>query len=318
MISGTIAGISSFTVYPLGEITIPRTSYSYYYISYTPSSASGTMWIKSTSTATIVSYQLSSYSGMLNFGNSYTQYLSFESFTCSSIETNIPRFKTYGTFSECGTLQRANLYNCISLASGAFENCFSLSQISLPVCKYIGDSAFCRCSSLFQVNLPKCEYIGYNTFFNCLSLSQISLPVCSYLSSYAFFNCPKLSQVSLPMCEYIGEYAFYDCYKLSQVSLPMCEYIGNNAFGFCWSLSQVSLPMCSYIGSSAFYSCKSLSIITLGYSGVCSLYDSKVFSYTLITRSTGSIYVPSSLVSAYKSASVWRFYTRIIQSYPGL
>ena len=318
MISGTIAGISSFTVYPLGEITIPRTSYSYYYISYTPSSASGTMWIRSTSTATFVSYQLSSYSGMLNFGNSYTQYLSFESFTCSSIETNIPRFKDYGTFFECGTLQRANLYNCTSLASGAFENCFSLSQISLPVCKYIGDSAFCRCSSLFQVNLPKCEYIGDNAFYNCLSLSQISLPVCSYLSSHTFFTCHKLSQVSLPMCEYIGGDAFFDCIKLSQVSLPVCKYIANNAFEFCWSLSQISLPMCSYIGSSAFYNCDSLSIITLGYSGVCSLYNSNVFSNTLITRSTGSIYVPSSLVSAYKSASVWRFYTRIIQSYPGL
>ena len=318
MISGTIAGISSFTVYPLGEITIPRTSYSYYYISYTPSYASGTMWIKSTSTATLVSYQLSRYSGMLNFGNSYTQYLSFESFTCSSIETNIPRFKTYGTFSECRTLQRANLYNCTSLASGAFENCFSLSQISLPVCKYIGDSAFCRCSSLSQVNLPNCLYLGDNCFYNCTSLSQISLPVCSYLSRHAFFTCHKLSQVSLPICEYIGEYAFYDCIKLSQVSLPVCKYIANNAFDFCWILSQVSLPMCSYIGSSAFCNCDSLSIITLGYSGVCSLYDSKVFSNTLITRSTGSIYVPSSLVSAYKSASVWRFYTRIIQSYPGL
>ena len=123
MISGTIAGISSFTVYPLGEITIPRTSYSYYYISYTPSYASGTMWIKSTSTATLVSYQLSSYSGMLNFGNSYTQYLSFESFTCSSIETNIPIFKTYGTFFECGTLQRANMASsCIGYARSWKKN----------------------------------------------------------------------------------------------------------------------------------------------------------------------------------------------------
>ena len=75
MISGTIAESSSFTVYPLGEITIQRLSY---YISYTPSSASGTMWIKSNSTATPVSYQISSYSGMLKFGNSYPKYLSFE------------------------------------------------------------------------------------------------------------------------------------------------------------------------------------------------------------------------------------------------
>ena len=275
MISGTIAGSSSFTVYPLGEITITRPSYSYYYIAYTPSTASGTMWIASSINATPVSYQLSSYSGMLKFGDSYPQYLSFESCNWRRIETNIPLFDKAKVFANCSTLQKADLYSCTALSSS---------------------NAFASCSSLSQVSLPMCRHIGYWTFYGCTSLSQ----------------------VSLPMCEYIGEDAFYNCYKLSQVSLPVCKYIANNAFGFCWSLSQVSLPMCSYIGSSAFYSCKSLSIITLGCSGVCSLYDSKVFSYTLITRSTGSIYVPSSLVSAYKSASVWRFYTRIIQSYPGL
>ena len=182
MISGTIAGSSSFTVYPLGEITITRPSY---YISYTPSSASGTMWIKSTSTATPVSYQISSYSGMLKFSNNYTQYLSFESCTWSSIETNIPMFNESLTFARCSTLQNADLYNCTSLSLRTFQYCTSLSQVSLPVCSYIGSSAFIYCYSLSYISLPVCTYIGGEAFFVCSSLSQVSLPVCSYIDIWA-------------------------------------------------------------------------------------------------------------------------------------
>ena len=292
MISGTIAGSSSFTVYPLGEITITRPSSSYYYISYSPSTASGTMWIKSNSTATPVSYQISSYSGMLKFSNNYTQYLSFESCTWSSIETNIPMFNESLTFARCSTLQNADLYNCTSLSLRTFQYCTSLSQVSLPVCSYIGSSAF----------------------IYCYSLSYISLPVCTYIGGEAFFVCSSLSQVSLPVCSYIEDYAFGHCSSLTSINLPMCSYIGSSAFVYCSSLSQISLPVCEVIKEAAFLGCTSLSIITLGYSGVCMLDLSIAFLNTQITSSTGSIYVPASLVSAYKSASNWSQYSAIIRS----
>ena len=295
MISGIIAESSSFTVYPLGEITIPRPSSSYYYISYSPSTASGTMWIRSTSTADPVSYQLSSYSGMLDFGDSYPQYLSFESCNWSSIKTNIPMFNESLAFARCSTLQNADLYSCTSLSTNAFLYCSSLSQVSLPMCGYIGNGAFS----------------------DCRSLSKISLPMCSYIDNGAFFNCRSLSQISLPMCSYIDLNAFNGCTSLIQISLPACSNIEYQAFAFC-GLSQISLPMCGYIGAGAFRYCSSLNSITLAYSGVCSLDNLNVFSETPITSSTGSIYVPASLVGAYKSASNWSQYSAIIQSYLGL
>lgn len=291
MISGTIAGISSFTVYPLGEITIPRP----YYISYIPSTASGTMWVKSASDATPVSYQISSYSGMLKFGNSYPQYLSFKSCNWISIKTNIPMFNESLAFARCSTLQNADLYNCTSLSLSAFQFCTSLSQVSLPMCGYIGSCAFS----------------------DCRSLSKISLPVCTYIEDGAFFNCRSLSQISLPMCSYIDLNAFNGCTSLIQISLPACSDIEYQAFAFCNKLTQVYLPMCGYIGAGAFRYCSSLSIITIGYSSVCSL-GSDAFYNTKITSSTGSIYVPASLVSAYKSATYWSYFSAIIQSYPGL
>ena len=110
----------------------------------------------------------------------------------------------------------------------------------------------------------------------------------------------------------IGNSAFGSCISLSQVSLPMCSYIGSYAFQSCGSLKQVSLPKCSYIGNYAFVFCYELNTITIGYSGICSLNNISTFEYTLITSSTGDIYVPASLVNAYKSASGWKYYSNRI------
>ena len=133
--------------------------------------------------------------------------------------------------------------------------------------------------------------------------------MCSYISESAFYNCDSLTQVSLPVCTGIKTGAFYYCISLSQIELPMCSYISESAFYKCISLSQIELPMCSYIGYEAFYGCSSLSIITIGYSSVCSLIGSAVFTSTQITSSTGSIYVPASLIDSYKSAKHWSYFS---------
>ena len=154
--------------------------------------------------------------------------------------------------------------------------------------------------------------IGNSAFGSCILLSQVSLPMCSYIGEAAFLYCRSLSQVSLPMCSYIGEAAFNECKSLSQISIPMCSYIGSYAFRSCGSLKQVSLPKCSYIGNYAFLFCYELNTITIGYSGICSLNNISAFEYTQITSSTGDIYVPASLVNAYKSASGWKYYSNRI------
>ena len=221
------------------------------------------------------------------------------------------------------TIQTVNLPYATSVGASAFRSCASLTQVSLPVCEYIGDNAFYSCSSLSQANIPMCSIISYNAFRSCASLTQLSLPVCEYIGEDAFHHCSSLSQMDLPVCSYIGGNAFRNCISLSQVSLPVCRYIADGTyvgglgnvsgtFCNCSLLTRVDLPMCSYIGTRAFYSCNSLSIITIGYSSVCSLGGTNTFNDTQITSSTGSIYVPASLVDAYKSATNWsRFSTQI-------
>lgn len=208
-----------------------------------------------------------------------------------------------------GDINIINLDNSASFViSNAFKDNKNIQTVNLPYATSVGNFAFQSCTSLNQVNLPVCSHIGSNAFYRCYSLSQINLSVCSYIGSNAFYGCSSLSQANLPVCSYIGNSVFFNCFLLSQASLPLCEYIGSGAFRTC-SLQSLSLPVCSYIGGLAFYGCSSLSIITIGYSGICSLGDARTFETTQITSSTGSIYVPASLVDAYKSANYWSMYS---------
>ena len=153
------------------------------------------------------------------------------------------------------------------------------------------------------------SFVASSAFKGNTTVQTVNLPYATRVGYSAFYACSLLNQVSLPMCSSIGNYAFYNCGSLTQVSLPVCSSIGNNAFYNCGSLTQVSLPVCRYIAGDVFAFCRSLSIITIGYSSICSLNTSNVFLGTKITSSTGSIYVPTSLVDSYKSATNWSYFS---------
>ena len=110
--------------------------------------------------------------------------------------------------------------------------------------------------------------------------------------------------------------AFYFNKTIKTVNLPYVTSVGDSAFYYCTSLSQVSLPMCSIIGGNALWECSLLSIITIGYSGICSLTSSGAFNGTQITSSLGSIYVTASLVDSYKSATNWSYFSTQIFPIP--
>ena len=153
------------------------------------------------------------------------------------------------------------------------------------------------------------SFVKSNAFMNNITIQTVNLPYATTVGNNAFQNCSSLKQVDLPMCKFIGFGAFSGCRSLAQVSLPVCSYIVYYAFQNCSSLKQVDLPMCSKIEDGVFRSCSSLSIITIGYSNICSLNGSNVFSNTPIAKGTGSIYVPASLVDTYKSARNWSYFS---------
>lgn len=135
------------------------------------------------------------------------------------------------------------------------------------------------------------------------------------IGNYAFTDCVNLTSVSFPEATSIGNSAFYYCNKLTSVSFPNVTSIGNSAFRSCPSLTSVSFPKATSIGSNAFYSCFKLTSIYLTNSTVCTLSNSNAFTSTPIggysarASTYGSIYVPASLLTAYKNATNWTYFS---------
>lgn len=248
----------------------------------------------------------------------------------------------------CQNLTSVNFPVCSYIGNYAFRDCSRLTSVSFPVCSYIGRYAFQFCSNLTSISFPACSYIEDNAFYCCSSLTSVSFPVCSRINGYTFYGCDSLASVNFPVCSYIGSDAFCACNGLTSASFPRCSSIEYYAFFLCESLALVNFPMCSYISgyafgacssltsadfggnstiskcviySYAFSSCTSLTNLTLRYSFVAALSNINAFintplSISTLTGSFGSIYVPASLVNAYKSATNWATYADRITAIP--
>ena len=238
------------------------------------------------------------------FDSSYFKFAYYSNLREAKLN-NIKSIKS-AFFSGCTSLTTVNLPMCEYVDNDAFHECVSLTSIDLPNCSYVGSSAFRLCTSLQSANLPKCEYVGNEGFNNCSPLQSIYLPNCSYVGDKAFNNCFSLSTVNLPMCEYVGSSAFANCSSLQSVNLPMCSYVNYYTFEDCKSLQSLNLPNCYKLSNCAFYGCRSLSTIYIGTS-ISTVCEIKGDTFTM-TNSSFSVFVPMSLVDAYKSALYWSNY----------
>ena len=323
---------SSFPVYTYGEMI-----YKSFYIKWTPSYVSSGTFSVGGRIHNYSDYSngvFSEFDGVVIEGDEFGP----STVSITYLETNITDGEFFGV--TMNSLNSAYLPDCRILGTssyttpphqgGGFAHCTSLSKVSLPVCEVVGGAAFQDCHTLKSITLPSCRYVGNGAFNNCSSLSYVNLPVCSYIDGYAFQSCRSLRNIelpqceriegaafmwcgfysiSLPMCSYLSGGVFYGCSSLSYIDLPVCEVLDGGVFRNCNHLSSIVLPVCSSIGPYAFQSCTILKSITLGSTSVCSLANSEVFSNTDILSYSGSIFVPSSLVSAYKRASGWKFFS---------
>ena len=220
---------------------------------------------------------------------------------------------------DCSALQ--SIYVPASLVD-AYKSATNWSYYSSIIYPFVGPNlSFDSTTGLLSGN---CSYSLFPDELNSFlsdnnidraSIIQVSLPLLRFIDGFsAFASCSNLISVSLPACEDVGAQAFRSCTSLSDVYIPNCTTVEAAAFRDCKELQSISLPVCSYIGNYAFLFCYELNTITIGYSGICSLEGIYAFEYTQITSSTGSIYVPASLVNAYKSATNWSQYSNRIYS----
>lgn len=226
-------------------------------------------------------------------------------------------------FQFCGNIGDLVFPLCSSINNAVFAGC-RISTFEGPIVRQMGRSAFLGCSFLTRVSLPHCVTVGGSAFADCYSLSSISLPFLSGLepntASYMFRYCNRLENAYMPYIEQMASYCFYRCSALSYFYAPGC-WRGNTerTFGDCINLK--SVVMATAAGSSIFQGCTSLESLYLVNGRVTNLGLINNFASTPMSDSSylghyGSIYVPSSLVEQYKSATNWITYSDRITSLP--
>ena len=183
-----------------------------------------------------------------------------------------------------------------------------ITSISGSEVTFIDDSAFEGCSSLASVSFPSLVEIKAGVFRQCTSLQTLSLPSLTTLGIDNIRQCANLVSVSIPNAAKLPSNTFYDNGKMTSVDVSSVTETANGAFQQCYALEFLDFPMLTKIGASTFYNTRKLSTLVLRSQNVVTLDNVNAFTNTAITgynSGSGTIYVPSSLISSYQTASNW-------------
>jgi hypothetical protein len=214
-----------------------------------------------------------------------------------------------------GTITSYSNETLTKARAGIFMSCTNLSTVNLPACQTVDNYAFYQCTSLSSINIPQCISVKTNAFQYCSKLTEVNMPLCTTVDTSGFANCSQLTSINLSACTKINNYAFNYCTTLTEVELPACQMLTNSAFSNCHLLATASLPTITNIYAGVFNRCYNLKSLYLISSSICMLSNSNAFAstpiggYSTSAGTYGSIYVPTSLVDAYKSATNWAYFS---------
>lgn len=158
----------------------------------------------------------------------------------------------------------------------------------------IGAAAFQTCKSLVSVIGNNIETISFNAFRDIFTAG---------VAKTVAFSFPELLTVSSSAFDQTsGTIAG----SSAAFSAPKLQNIQSNAFRR-FPITELTLPAVTLIRAGAFSGCP-LASLTLPGETVPTLESADAFSGTPIADGTGLIYVPVSLVSAYRAATNWAAY----------
>lgn len=140
------------------------------------------------------------------------------------------------------------------------------------------------------------------------------------LRTRACQGATNLITVNLPLVTSLGSYAFYSCSGLETATLPKLTSVSTQAFYGCSKLKHADCGNLANISAQTFNACSALTELILRKTGsICTLSNVNAVNNTPIGKGTGYVYVPSSLVDSYKSATNWSGFAdqfRAIEDYP--
>lgn len=162
----------------------------------------------------------------------------------------------------------------------------------------IGNSAFSRCTNLHLTTLPSSlTTIGLGAFSQCTGLTTLTCNGnITTLGNTAFTGSGtrtmNLTDVRFP-----------------NLSISMGSVFGNSTVGnACTQLQILDAGLITAIQSNAFLNCIKLQTLILRKTSVVTLNNFNAFTSTPFSgynNLSGVVYVPSSLISEYQSASNW-------------
>lgn len=162
-------------------------------------------------------------------------------------------------------------------------------------------------------------YYGDNRYSVTIGCNEIASTINSANTKNTGYDIGDLTDVNVSenCITKIGFGAFSGATQLSGLTLnSRIIQVAQNAFNSCSSLTGIILPnTIRDIGKQAFYNCTHLRTITIMATNPPSL-GTDALKRTLAITTSGSIYVPSSAVNTYKSASGWSNYSDNIRAIP--
>lgn len=184
----------------------------------------------------------------------------------------------YGLFQQCGNITSLTVNGlkwvptriCTMDGVGNTQSNPALTSVSFPDAVFPGQRAFAACKNLRTASFPNLQ----NAYFNY-----------SRLDEYMFSGCTALTSVDIGNVNRICQWMFQNCTSLTELELKAVTNIEANAFN----------------GSS------SLATIIIRSTAVPTLDNINAFTNTPFAsgKAGGTLYVPSSLISSYQSATNW-------------
>lgn len=151
-------------------------------------------------------------------------------------------------------------------------------------------------------------------------ITEYSNPTLTYIGPYAFSGT-SIASLNLPSLTTIGGYAFYECTTLANVTFQSLTEVPYNGLRQYKGLVKADFYVLKKIGQNGFYQCTNFETLIIRTNSVCTLVAGTIFNGSKIFSGTGYIYVPSSLVDSYKTATNWSTYAnqfRAIEDYPDI
>ena len=224
------------------------------------------------------------------------------SLALTSLPSSVTTINSYA-FQNCTNLALTSLPSGVtSIYQYSFKGCTSLALTSLPSgVTTIQSYAFQSCTSLALTSLPSSvTSIGGNAFQNCTGITTISCDgVITTLNSNAFIgdstNAMQLTSVSFPNLAITTNLSTVFGSTTAENACQLLEFCDiGNAVGFA---------------SNAFANCYSLTKLVIRKSTVAALAATSAFTNTPMRgydNKTGTVYVPSSLIASYQTATNWK------------